>query len=95
MIDAYGADSTLADVSLESFSHRTGVMNLDLHTANGTTKVETDEMVLLEEGVLVLFLQQLAASDRDLQQLSGSDRNLTAVLTLSVIILQNYSYLYL
>ena len=44
--DAYGADSTLADVSLESFSHRTGVMNLDLHTANGTTKVETDEMVL-------------------------------------------------
>ena len=44
--DAFGADSTLADVSLESFSHRTGVMNLDLHTANGTTKVETDEMVL-------------------------------------------------
>ena len=44
--DAYGADSTLADVSLESFSHRSGVMNLDLHTANGTTKVETDEMVL-------------------------------------------------
>ena len=44
--DQFGADSTLADVSLESFSHRTGVMNLDLHTANGTTRVETDEMVL-------------------------------------------------
>ena len=44
--DQYAADSTLADVSLESFSHRTGVLNLDLHTANGTTKVETDEMVL-------------------------------------------------
>ena len=44
--DQFGADSTLADVSLESFSHRTGVLNLDLHTANGTTRVETDEMVL-------------------------------------------------
>ena len=44
--DQFAADSSMADISLESFSHRTGVLRLDLHTANGTTKVEADEMVL-------------------------------------------------
>ena len=44
--DEYAADSTLADISLESFSHRTGALDLDLHTANGTSRIQTDEMVL-------------------------------------------------
>ena len=44
--DEYAADSTLADISLESFSHRTGAVDLDLHTANGTSRIQTDEMVL-------------------------------------------------
>ena len=44
--DEYAADSTLADLSLESFSHRTGALDLDLHTANGTSRIQTDEMVL-------------------------------------------------
>ena len=44
--DEYGADSTLADASLESYSHRTGNLDLDLHTANGTSRIQTDEMVL-------------------------------------------------
>jgi hypothetical protein len=44
--DQYGADSSLADVNLASYSHRTGRMAFQLHTANGSQKVETDEMVL-------------------------------------------------
>ena len=44
--DQYAADSTLADTSLESFSHRTGNLVFDLHTANGTSRIQTDEMVL-------------------------------------------------
>ena len=44
--DEHAADSTLADISLESFSHRTGGLDLDLHTANGTSRIQTDEMVL-------------------------------------------------
>ena len=44
--DQYAADSTLADASLESFSHRTGTLDFDLHTANGTSRIQTDEMVL-------------------------------------------------
>ena len=44
--DQYAADSTLADISLESFSHRTGGLDLAMHTAIGTTRIKTDEMVL-------------------------------------------------
>ena len=44
--DQYGADSTLADISLQSYSHRTGGMDLAMHTAIGTTRMKTDEMVL-------------------------------------------------
>ena len=44
--DAYAADSTLADTSLESFSHRTGTLDFDLHTAIGTSRLQADEMVL-------------------------------------------------
>ena len=44
--DEFGADSTLADIGLESFSHRTGKLDFGLHTANGSSRIQTDEMVL-------------------------------------------------
>ena len=44
--DEFAADSTLADISLESYSHRTGGLDLAMHTAIGTTRMRTDEMVL-------------------------------------------------
>ena len=44
--DQYAADSTLADISLESYSHRSGGLDLAMHTAIGTSRMRTDEMVL-------------------------------------------------
>ena len=44
--DQYAADSTLADVSLESYSHRSGGLDLAMHTAIGTSRIRTDELVL-------------------------------------------------
>ena len=44
--DQYAADSTLADISLESYSHRSGGLDLAMHTAIGTSRMRTDELVL-------------------------------------------------
>ena len=44
--DQYAADSTLADISLESYSHRSGGLDLAMHTAIGTSRIRTEEMVL-------------------------------------------------
>ena len=44
--DTFGAPTSMADVNLESFSHRTGPLQLDVHTANTSTKLNTDELVL-------------------------------------------------
>ena len=44
--DQFAADSTLADISLESYSHRSGGLDLAMHTAIGTSRIRTEEMVL-------------------------------------------------
>ena len=44
--DTFGAPSTMADNNLASYSHKTGPLSLDVHTANTSTKLDTDEFVL-------------------------------------------------
>ena len=64
--DQFGAVDSLSDISLESYSHRTCDLAINMYTATGSSQLRTDEMilkVLLADGTY-RFIKTIAAEMR-------------------------------